>query len=132
MAIYTSGRDTTPGAQTHLRGLIPGHDYVFQYKAPGFAFMLLGSAVMSALVQGWVNLRKSLDDQNSDEVLTVTGVSVNTGTGDIFMRGFVADTSAVVGAGVNPYAVAAVLASLFAAIGIGVTLLYVYEVAQGQ
>lgn len=129
MSIYTSGRNIAIGPQTNLKGLSPGKDYIFQYKAPGFAFMLLSPEAMAALVEGWVNLRSKIDTARDDEILTITGVSVNTDTGDIFIRGSVAGPSNVLQQGINPYAVAAVLAAVFAAIGIGVSLLYVYEVA---
>jgi hypothetical protein len=128
MGIFVAGRDLTPGAQTHVRGLFPGNDYIFQYKVSPYVFAFISKQQMSNLVDSWVRLRTNLDERNSNEVLTINGVSVNTGTGDIFVRGSVAGVPVNSGQGVNPYAVAAIIASVFANIQIGVSLLYVYEV----
>lgn len=131
MGIFVAGRSVTLGAQTHLRGLVPGKDYVFQYKAPPFTFLILTATEMAALVEGWVKIRPKLDDRNSNAVLTIDGMSVNTGTGDIFVRASVAGVPVNSGQGVNPYAVASIIAAVFANVRIGVSLLYVYEVAGG-
>lgn len=131
MGIFVAGRSVLLGAQTHLRGLIPGRDYIFQYKAPPFAFLLLSQTEMTALVNGWVKIRPKLDERNSEAVLTIDGMSVNTGTGDILIRGSVAGIPVNSGQEVNPYAVASIIASVFASVQIGVSLLYVYETASG-
>lgn len=131
MGVFVAGRDVTPGAQTHLRGLTLGKDYIFQYKVSPYSFAFISPVQMALFVKGWVKLRPKLDERNSDEILSITGVSVNTGTGDIFVRGSVSGNASNSGNGVNPYAVAAIIAAIFANIQIGVTLLYVYEVAGG-
>lgn len=128
MPVYTSGQDTTPGDQTSLQALEPGEDYIFQYHAPTIAFAFISPDHLTSIIEEWINLRSKLEQLQSDEVLTIDGVLINTDTGDIYIRGSVSGAPAVVESGVNPWAVAAVIGAIFAAIGIGISLLYVYKV----
>jgi hypothetical protein len=126
--IFTEGKPTDIGTQTNIKALQHGREYVFDYQCPPGSFAFVSPAAMQALLKGWINLRKGLVLKGSGEVFTLTGVQVNTGNNSIFVRGSVMGTSA---GNVNPWAVASIIASLFAAVGVGISLLYVYNVASG-
>jgi len=129
MSVLAQGKDTTPGPVANMKALQPGKEYVFQYKAPGFAFSLLSDSQIISLMRGWINLKALLEGDKKGTILTVTGVKVDSVTGEIFMRAKISDETLEYNeAGVNPWAVAMVIGGIFAAIGIGVSLLFVYEV----
>jgi hypothetical protein len=130
MGLYIGGKDTTPGVQTNIKALIPGKDYVFRYQAPPIAFAFLSPEGLQQLVSEWLNLSENTSPKNDGAIISIDGVSINTDTGEVFIRGSVAPSPN--GEAVNPWAVASVLAALFAKIGVGVSLLSTYETADAS
>jgi hypothetical protein len=126
--IFAEGKSVDLGPQTNIKALQHGREYVFDYQCPPGSFAFISPNQMKSLLKGWVNLRKDLDVRESGEVFTLTGVQVNTGNNVILVRGSVMGTSS---GNVNPWAVASIIASLFSAIGVGISLLYVYNVVGG-
>lgn len=124
--IYTDGKNTTPGRQTDLKNLIPGKEYVFDYQSRPIDYAFISPSQMKEIIKGLLEMRKALDTQDSSPVLDLSGIQINTGNGAILLRGSVSPSSAVTK--VNPWAVAAAIGSIFAAIHVGVSLLYVYDV----
>lgn len=113
--------------------------YIFHYKAPAFTFRFISAETMTSVIKSWFSLRQRLGATDSGGFLDVKGVTINTDTGDIYIKALVTpvkekpliidgkEIPAPQEAGVNYLAVLAVVAGLFAAIGIGISLLEVYE-----
>ena len=88
---------------------------------------------MTEFVQGLLNLDayvKQVAPGTQEPPVTITGVSIDTSTGNIWVRGIVnaMPVTNVQQAGVSPWAIAGLIAGIFAIIGAAVTLRYVYEV----
>lgn len=126
MSIYQEGKPIVVGARVNPSNLSPNKEYVFQYQVPVVVFRLMSPATLSDYAKKWVNLRQSFG-QEEGALFEITGVKIDTETGYIFVRGSATAPPEVMQAGVNPLAVLAVIAGVFSAIGIGVTLLFVYE-----
>lgn len=125
MAVYREGSSTnTSGLRTvGTTNLKPNKEYIFEYGAPAIAFSLLSPEAIASLIKGWLRLK--------GEIVSISGITINTDNGHIQIRAKVVPQSQIMEAGVNPLAVFAVIAGLFAAIGVGVSLLYVYELTSG-
>lgn len=146
MAVYVEGQSTTPGTRVDPSKLQTNREYIFEYKAPAIAFSLISPETMSGVIRGWLRLRNEVasTDPGAHNIVTLTGVEVDSGTGVVRIRGRVETIpekyltgpdgkkyplGEVQTAGVNVKAIVAVAAGLFAALGVGLTLMFVYEVA---
>jgi len=113
--------------------------YILHYKAPAFTFRFLSAETLTSVIKSWFSLKRKLGATDGGGFLDIKGVTINTDTGDIFIKALLTpvqekpfvingqEVAAPTEAGVNPLAVLAVVAGLFAAIGIGISLLEVYE-----
>jgi len=119
--VYTEGASTnTAGLRTVATDrLKPNKEYIFEYGAPAIAFSLLKPESMAAIIKGWLRLK--------GEIVSISGIAINTTTGHILIRAKVIPTPEIQEAGINPLAVFALIAGLFAAIGVGISMLYIYE-----
>ena len=111
-------------------------EVIFKYKVAPVVFTMMPDALLVGTVKTWIRLKEEI---TSERFLQITGVQVDTDTGDIFVKAFVKaipkDTVLIAGkqvpieiqqAGVNGTAVIAVVGSLFAALGISLSLIAVY------
>jgi hypothetical protein len=123
--IYNEGKST---ATDGLTAVVPtklqaNKEYVFDYQTPAIAYALISPGAMSALIRGWLRLK--------GEIVQITGVTINPDNGRVQIRAVVQPQPVVQQAAVvNPWVVMAALAAIFSAIGITVSLIYVYEVKQ--
>lgn len=140
MPVHNDGEDAMPPAslsQVDPKALTAG-TYYFKYHAPVFAFSYLSADSIDTVIRDWVSLKNNLAGQG-DIVMNIRGVSINTDTGDVFIKADVAPVpcgtiningtdvqSCVQEAGINPYAIYAIVAALGAALGIALTLMAVY------
>ena len=130
MSVYNSGASTTKGAQVDSKNLQSGQEYVFAFQAPKIAFVLLSPEHIASLLQGWVSLRQYVSTAEAGDLFAITGVQVDTESGEILVRGQVTAPPEVLESGINPWAIFALIAGIFAVVGIGVTSMGVYEVYQ--
>lgn len=140
--VYKQGEAAIPGAgsvQIAPKDMTAG-TYIFYYKAPLFTFRFISAETLTSVIKSWFSIRQKLGATDSGGFLDVKGVTINTDTGDIYVKAVVTpvkekpliidgkEIPAPTEAGVNPLAVLAIVGGLFAAIGIAVTLLAVYQV----
>lgn len=112
-------------------------DYIYEYKGPAFIYSIVPTDVLVGTMKGWINLQTAIEGGS----VTITGVQVDTDTGEVFVRAQVVkpppvtikDASGndivveVSQAGVNPLVVLQIVGGLFVLLGVGLTLLYVYD-----
>jgi len=121
--IYNEGKST---ATEGLTAVVPsklqsGKEYIFDYQTPAIAYALISPGAMSALIRGWLRLK--------GEIVQITGVTINPDNGRVKIRAVVVPQPQYQQAAVvNPWVIFAALAAIFAAIGVTVSLIYVYEV----
>lgn len=121
--IYNEGKSTaTDGLRAVLpTKLVANKEYIFDYQTPAIGYAVISPSSMSALIKGWLRLK--------GEIVQITGVTINPDNGRVKIRAVVQPQPEVQQAAVvNPWVVFAALAAIFAAIGITVSLIYVYEV----
>jgi hypothetical protein len=133
------------GASVDTSGLNPvapkdvqaGREYIWEYWCPAITFAVISADTMNGFVTGLLDLESTIA-QIAPTVgpppVVITGVEIDTSTGNIWVRGIVKQTPAsdVQQAGVNPLAVLAVIGAVFAVIGAAVSLRYVFDVTAGK
>lgn len=121
--VYSDGRSTSTAglAEVDIKELIPGVEYVLVFEAKRISFALVPEALLKSAIRAW------LENKPGEQTFRVSGITVDTNTGDIRVRGTPQFQGTASQAGVNPYAVVAVIAGLFAALGIGVALISAFR-----
>lgn len=119
MSVLTAGASTnTDGlAQVAAKDVATGKEYVYDYGAPKLAFAFIPDSLITGAIEAWLAI--------TDVSFRVTGVSVDTETGHIFIRGI---PTAINEAGLSPAAILAIIGGFFALLGIAVSLRFVYQV----
>lgn len=133
MAIFRKGNDATKvGNLIPASSLKAGGEYIFKYHVPPISFAVLSEATIGNWITEWFNIKKRMNTISPDSgepVITVTGITVDSKTGDIWVRARINKINPQINqAGVNPYAIFATVAVLFGLLGFAVTLMGVYEV----
>lgn len=125
--IFSEGKSTSVEglkAVVATKELRANKEYVFDYQTPPVAYRVLSPSAISALLKGWLRLK--------GDIVEITGVTINTDNGRVRVRAIVQPQPEVQQAAVvNPWVILAALAAIFSAIGITVSLIYVYEVTTG-
>lgn len=136
MADYKEGAETRPDSSFSLiapTAIKAGENILF-YKTSPVVFNLISPKTLSDVIHGWVWLKNEQALSEGGLLVNVLGVHIDTLTGEMIFRvnvspvaGPSSDIPDVSEAGVNPYAVLAIVGGLLAAAGIVVvTLTYVY------
>lgn len=128
--IYQEGKAIALGSKVATTSLKWEHEYIFEYGFPKFALSLMSPETISSLAKKWVSAKTFLTREKEGDVFRIEGVRIDTDQGKIWVRGTTAPKPVIETqeAGVNPLAILAVIGTILAAIGLGVTLLFAYEV----
>ena len=110
--VYSSGADAmdTSGYDVVApQNVIAGNEYIWEYGVPAVTFSIISTDTMTEFVQGMLNLDayiQQVSPGTQEPPVTITGISIDTTTGNIWVRGRVnampLDNSTVAQAGVNP------------------------------
>lgn len=138
--IFTQGSSVdTAGLQTvSYTAVKAGREYIYAYSFPAFAISLLPEDLIKGSINTWFNLKKHMAELGlgSEPVAEIRGIRLDTKAGTALVRVYVKSVpelpAEVQEAGFNPYAVVALLSALFAIIGVGITLNYVYDLTGGS
>jgi hypothetical protein len=138
MSVFTQGNsvDTTGLGVIAPKDVQAGKEYIWEYWTPAITFAVISPETLNTFITGLFNLdsliKKAAPGVGSAPI-KVTGVTIDTASGNIWIRGQVVSVpvSDVEQAGVNPLAIAALVGTIFAIIGVAVSLRYVYEVSGG-
>lgn len=133
--VYTEGKSTNTSGLPVVapKSVQAGSEYIWEYWCPKVTFAVITPAELSGFIHGLLNLsetiKKVAPGSNSPPV-KITGVMIDTDTGNIWIRGVIQPVPGVEyqQAGVNPLAIGIMIGSIFALIGAAVSLRYVYEV----
>jgi hypothetical protein len=140
MAVFNTGQSTdTTGLQSISVSQIPDGVSVLKYHSYPLVWKIFSPAQLTSIMQGWQNLKNSAVEKNGGTLVEILGVKIDTESGEVFVkvnaRYIPAPTITIGGkqvpattseAGLNPLAVVAIAAGLFAALDIGLTLMQVY------
>jgi hypothetical protein len=139
MSLYATGTsvDTAGLLPVAPKDVQAGKEYIWEYWAPAITFSIISADTLNSFLQGLTNLDnyvKNLAGNPGPPPIEITGVEIDTDTGNIWVRGRVraVPASDVEQAGVNPIAILALFGALFALIGAAVSLRYVYDVTSGK
>jgi hypothetical protein len=137
--LYATGTsvDTTGLNVVAPKDVKAGNEYVWEYWAPAITFAVISPDTLNSFIQSLTNLDnyvKTLANNPGPPPIEVTGVEIDTETGNIWVRGRVRSvpSSNVEQAGVNPLAIAVFFGLILAAIGAAVSLRYVYDLTSGK
>jgi hypothetical protein len=139
MSIYVQGAsvDTTGLNVVAPKDVQAGREYIWEYWCPAITFSFIDPSTMQEFISGLLKLEetvKAVAPTVGPPPVSITGVEIDTQTGNIWVRGIVKQvpTSNVEQAGVNPLAVLAVIGAVFAVIGAAISLRYVFDVTSGK
>lgn len=136
MSIYQQGTsvDTTGLTNVNPKQLQVGGEYIWQYWVSATTFMFLTADQVNTVITTLINLKQKLSDIDPNEIdppINISGVAIDTDTGNIWIRGVITASSKdpnVQEADVNPWVIAGVIGGIFATIGAAVLLRGVYQV----
>ena len=133
MSIITQGgfpRDFDRWPVVDSAKIQSGSSVIFKFNGPPAVFKFIPESWLLATVKGWINAR----NQVGESQFILIGTRIETDTGDIYMYGHVkALNVTVLQAGVNPYAITAIIAGMFTAASlIGLTFVYAYQPSPGS
>lgn len=141
--IYRSGIDAVPTsgiwAAIPADAMLPGENIV-QYHSPAVIYKVLSADFIQQCIDGWVFFKNEYTLSNGGQLLTINGMAIDTDTGEVWLRVFVAgqptrqSTVVIDGkeyqveeAGVSPMAILAIGTALLAALSVLVISVgYVY------
>lgn len=137
--IFTQGTSTDPtGLPSIPQSAMTGGEYVLEYQGPKFVYSFINPGTLARALSDWIDANVT-----GGAPVSVTGVSIDTSTGVVLVRvvanpavpqtitdanGVTTQLSGVSQAGMNPLVILAIVAAGFTALGIGLTLITVYQV----
>jgi hypothetical protein len=138
MALYQQGSsvDVTGLNPVAPKDIQANNEYIWEYWTPAITFSFISPETLNSFISTLLDVKTAihnLDPTAADPAIKITGVAIDTQTGNIWVRGQVLPqpTTDIAQEGINPLTVLAVIGILFAAIGAAISLRYVYVLTGG-
>jgi hypothetical protein len=136
--IYAGGDsvDTTGLGVIAPKDVQAGHEYIWEYWTPAIGFAVISADTIREWIAGilnWEEYIKTKFPTVGPPPVKITGIAIDDKTGNIWIRGTVlaVPVSDVEQAGVNPLTVFAIIGLVFSAIGLAISVRFVYDLSKG-